>query len=177
MNPKQNAKFTSQEYWDERFAEEDEYEWLGSLADFEELLDLAPHSLILVAGCGNSRLSQDLEKLGHFVVSTDFAPSAALTQKNKYQMSQYVTADCRALIFQQRFDLVIEKGVFDAMVADDNPWDLTPSSRQMVDDVITCARSCAERFISIYRVCSPAISLINVSTGLLGRIRHRCLKK
>ena len=43
---------------------EDEFEWLGSLKDFEHVIPLDDHSIIVVAGCGNSRLSQGMDSSG-----------------------------------------------------------------------------------------------------------------
>jgi len=167
MNLEENTKFTSQEYWNNRFQVEDEFEWLGSLKDFEHVISLDDHSIIVVAGCGNSRLSQefskpsvllpsiwvsickDLEKKGHFVVSTDFAFEATRKQKELWPTSQYVTSDCRDAIFRCTADLAIEKGVLDALIADENPWRPSSESVKMVQDTVECGRKIARRLISI----------------------------
>jgi hypothetical protein len=67
-NLKENKKFESQEYWDDRFREEEEYDWLGHLEDFEHLLNLEKNSVILILGCGNSRLTQELEAKGKSLI-------------------------------------------------------------------------------------------------------------
>jgi len=33
-------------------------------------------------------------------------------------------------------------GVIDALIADDNPWSLTPDSKKVIHDVILAARQC-----------------------------------
>lgn len=48
---------------------------LTAIIIFNEESCLTP----IKAGCGNSRLSQDLEKCGHFVISSDFAQVAFIT--------------------------------------------------------------------------------------------------
>ena len=83
--------------------------------NFEELLDLEPHSSILVLGCGSSKLSDELTKRGHFVVSTDYSNVVCQKQKEIFQY-EYTVADCGAAIHRKTFDLVIEKGVIDALV-------------------------------------------------------------
>jgi EEF1A lysine methyltransferase 4 len=67
------------EYWEERFAEEGEYEWLASWSSVSELLEqsLPPRESnpkILVVGCGNSEFSAGLYDAGWTdVTSIDFS--------------------------------------------------------------------------------------------------------
>ena len=65
----------------ERFAQEEEFDWLGKLSDFEHLLNLSPNSTVLVLGCGNSKLSTELRNKGHFVISTDYSNNVCQKQK------------------------------------------------------------------------------------------------
>ena len=65
----------------ERFAQEEEFDWLGKLSDFEHLLNLEPNSTVLVLGCGNSKLSTELRNKGHFVISTDYSNNVCQKQK------------------------------------------------------------------------------------------------
>ena len=62
--PKNNSEYLKQEYWDERFAKEEQYEWLVSFNDCKEqlLAALTPNkdARILIIGCGNSSLGYDL---------------------------------------------------------------------------------------------------------------------
>ena len=64
-----------------RFAQEEEFDWLGKLSDFEHLLNLEPNSTVLVLGCGNSKLSTELRNKGHFVISTDYSNNVCQKQK------------------------------------------------------------------------------------------------
>ena len=48
----------------------------------QRLNPLKPNSFILVLGCGNSTLSEDLRKLGHYVMSTDYSEVVCQRQKN-----------------------------------------------------------------------------------------------
>jgi hypothetical protein len=61
-NLEQNEKFASQEYWDKRFSVEEEFDWLGKLDSFLNILQLEPHSAILVLGCGNSTIRKRVER-------------------------------------------------------------------------------------------------------------------
>ena len=85
-------------------------------------------------------MSQDLEKLGHFVISSDFAQSCCQKQKSFFTSSQYIAADCRHKILRHKFDVVFEKGVIDALLADENPWSPSEKSQKMVTDMILAAR-------------------------------------
>ena len=111
----QSDRYARKEYWEERFADEDEFDWLGTLDDFAAQLDLTPHSTILVLGCGSSTLSDELTRRGHFVISTDYSSVVCHKQKERHAY-EYTVADCGAAIHRQSFDLVIEKGVIDALV-------------------------------------------------------------
>ena len=75
--PKHNADYGTQAYWEERFAQEDAYEWLIKFKDVErQLCCLIPShaSRILVVGCGNSDFSSDLYDSGfRHIVNIDFS--------------------------------------------------------------------------------------------------------
>jgi len=78
---KESGNYSKREYWEERFAQEEEFDWLGKLSDFEHLLNLSPNSTVLVLGCGNSKLSTELRNKGHFVISTDYSNNVCQKQK------------------------------------------------------------------------------------------------
>ena len=113
---KQSDRYARKEYWEERFTTEDEFDWLGTLKDFESQLDLTPHSSILLLGCGSSTLSDELTRRGHFVISTDYSSVVCHKQKERHSSYEFTVADCQAPIHRKSFDLVIEKGVIDALV-------------------------------------------------------------
>ena len=74
-----------------------------------------PNSTVLVLGCGSSRLTDELTQRGHYAISTDYSSVVCCKQKQIYGY-EYAVADCGAPIFRQAFDMVIEKGVIDALV-------------------------------------------------------------
>ena len=62
----ENEKYSSVEYWNDRFSKEKEYDWIG---DYEILKDvirknLKKHDRILMVGCGNSKLSEQMYQDG-----------------------------------------------------------------------------------------------------------------
>lgn len=64
--PEQNADYLNPGYWDQRFSEEEEYEWCRGFRQFQHLLlpHLQPESRILIIGSGNSMLPIDLYHAG-----------------------------------------------------------------------------------------------------------------
>ena len=61
-----NAKYARKEYWDERYEDEVEYDWLGDYLTVKSLiLEYIPNQSdrILMLGCGNSSLSKQVRLL------------------------------------------------------------------------------------------------------------------
>ena len=135
-----NSRYDKQHYWDERFKNEEGYEWLCSFEHVRHLLDeefpaCEPRwrdARILVLGCGNSPFSLELhEKAGYRnVTSCDFSSVVIDKMRAKHATShpalQWTVADVRTLSkqFQESsFDIVIDKACFDALVCNEgDPW-------------------------------------------------------
>ena len=65
--PKSNTDYGNKEYWEERFANEDEFEWLVKYEEIEPQLSrfIKSDSKILIVGCGNSSFSSDMYDAGY----------------------------------------------------------------------------------------------------------------
>ena len=65
--PAQTSGYLDKRYWDERFQEEEDYDWFKKFEEFSHLLlpSLQQSDKILMIGCGNSSLTFDLCKLGY----------------------------------------------------------------------------------------------------------------
>ena len=66
--PKTHTEFAAKSYWDAFFSKKfDSFEWYGSYQDLCGLLHKYSKSTskVLVAGCGNSTLSEDLYDVGY----------------------------------------------------------------------------------------------------------------
>lgn len=61
--------FSEKSYWDARFAKEETFDWFHPYAVFREQLvkHVAPSDRILMIGCGNSRLTEDMYEDGYKV--------------------------------------------------------------------------------------------------------------
>lgn len=64
--PEKTAEYLEPEYWNRRFRTEETYDWLKGYAEFRHLIrpHLSTGDKILVVGCGNSSLTQDLWRDG-----------------------------------------------------------------------------------------------------------------
>lgn len=140
--PKDNRVYSRQSYWDERFGDEESYEWLVGWSDLET--SLRPHlreeDRILLVGCGNSSLSADLYDAGfHNITSIDFSAvliekMAALHARERPEM-QWLTMDMCDLRFEDgSFDVVLDKAAMDAIMVDEGDvWDPAEDVRDKAD--------------------------------------------
>ncbi|KAH9479539.1 EEF1A lysine methyltransferase 4 [Psilocybe cubensis] len=142
--PVKNEEYGTKDYWDQRYTEEqnnDSFDWFKSYADLAHLLrELIPNksSRILMLGCGNSRLSEDMWEDGYCnIVNVDY--SGVLIEQMKKRHStirpemEWHEMDVRNLIFEDgSFDVAIDKGTMDAMMtAKGDVWD---PPQQVIED-------------------------------------------
>ncbi|CAO2631308.1 EEF1A lysine methyltransferase 4 [Lemmus lemmus] len=172
--PEQNFQYREVQYWDQRYKDATDsgpYEWFGDFASFRALLEpeLCPEDRILVLGCGNSALSYELF-LGGFpnVTSVDYSPVVVAAMQVRYAhvpSLRWETMDVRALDFPGgSFDVVLEKGTLDALLAGErDPWNVSSEGVHTVDQVLT----------EVSRVLVPGGRFISMtSAGPHFRIRH-----
>merc|ERR1712226_1589189 len=122
-------KFRKQEYWDKRFLDEsadDEHEWFAEYDQFSALVcAISPPASVrkvLVLGCGNSSLSIDISRdyEDANVTSHDYSAVVIDAMRERYadfKNLQWDVCDCRKIPDSPNYDLIIEKGVLDALVA------------------------------------------------------------
>ncbi|RKO99545.1 hypothetical protein CXG81DRAFT_27704 [Caulochytrium protostelioides] len=136
--PEANAAYADQGYWEQRYADESgqTFDWFKSYADVQAVLDAAiggKDRRLLNLGCGNSALAADLARAGYTAVhNIDYADSVirdmqarhsdlpALTWETKDIFA--ITADAA---YRERFDVALDKGTIDALVAaasKEDPW-------------------------------------------------------
>ena len=127
-----NSRFKKKAYWDERFTEEEKYDWL---LEFEHVADdlvplISPSDRILVVGCGNSTFSRKLYDAGFTnVVNIDYSgvviEKMAAAHGEECPSMSWVEMDMTKLTFEdQSFDVVIDKAAMDALVVDEvDVWD------------------------------------------------------
>ena len=65
--PETNVQYLQTNYWNNRFDSEQQYDWFKDYNHFKHLCipHLQPNDSILILGCGNSSLTQDLYNDGY----------------------------------------------------------------------------------------------------------------
>lgn len=145
FTPANNADYKTKQYWEERFEKESVKEWLGSFEELREsilqskLVNLYECEKILVLGCGNSTLSQDLmqylsaesntqnrreKNKVYSITSIDFSSKVIAKMREKDPTTTYLEMDMLDLKFpKETFDLIFDKAAMDALLTDEkDPW-------------------------------------------------------
>jgi SAM-dependent methyltransferase len=128
-----NADYKEREYWENRFADEENYEWLLSYSQIRPYISpYINHSdNILVIGCGNSTLSLDLYDNGYKnITSIDFSSKVIEKMKqksessNRHEMKWLEMDMLNMYAFDAScFDVIIDKATMDAIMVDEgDPW-------------------------------------------------------
>jgi len=144
-----NIQYKDPEYWDQRFAEEDSYEWLASYEDIRSIINntlrkIGSKAKILQLGCGNSQLALDLYNDGfEDVTNIDVSEVVIDKMRLKYPFLKFVKMDMTNLEFEEeQFDLVIEKATLDALLVDSkSPWDLASKGSKQVLEALHNVKS------------------------------------
>lgn len=124
---KSNSLYGTKDYWEERFSEEKDYEWLLSYAQLASQLTpylQQPGSRILVIGCGNAPFSADMYDAGyHNIVNVDYSETVISAMKERHCVER-PTMEWRVMdmtdmseLADETFDVVIDKAAMDAMMA------------------------------------------------------------
>lgn len=143
--PKENASYSDVAYWDDRYRNEDRYDWLLPYHTYAHLIKQHVHSTdrILMLGCGNSPLSELLYKDGfrnienidysHVVINNMSVHCSDCAQMKWHAM------DATHLQFPDgSFDVVIEKATIDSMmVKEKDPWNVSEQTKVTVTKVLS----------------------------------------
>ncbi|KAK9286443.1 hypothetical protein L1049_014840 [Liquidambar formosana] len=152
-------------YWDERFSNEEHYEWFKDYSHFRHLIQphLHSNSFVLELGCGNSQLSDELYKDGITEITCIDLSAVAVEKMQKrllsrgYKEIKVLEADMLDLPFSNEcFDVVIEKGTMDVLFVDSgDPWNPHPETVTKVMAMLQ----------GVHRVLKPDGIFISISFG------------
>ena len=120
-------------YWDERYTKNDGimFDWLEDWQSLKPLLTdtsiMKPESKILVIGCGNANLSEDMYDDGYHNIYNIDISSVVISQmsdRNKDRVDmKYEVMDCTDMKYPDNyFDVVIDKSTIDALLCGDNSY-------------------------------------------------------
>lgn len=130
-------------YWDSRYMEEgssaafDWYQRYSALRPF--LLNFVPtSSRVLMVGCGNAVMSEDMAKDGYIdIMNVDISSIVIDMMRKKYAnlpQLKYIQMDARDMSFfeDESFDCVIDKGTLDSLMCG---TDAPLGASQMLEEV------------------------------------------
>ncbi|XP_054756592.2 EEF1A lysine methyltransferase 4-like [Lytechinus pictus] len=144
MRPKR-PDFTTESYWNERFQGEESFDWLLEYQQFSHLVEkyVDKHERILMLGCGTSTLSLEMYEDGyHNIVNVDFSSVCIEKMKEKHEhcpTMEWMVMDIKDLKFPDcSFDVVLEKGTLDALVANEkDPWNISEEGFDVMNQSLT----------------------------------------
>ena len=125
--PRTHSEFQAKEYWDSFFSKRSKaFEWYGEYTNLCHVLHkyLKPSSHLLVVGCGNSKLSEELYDAGFQTIDNNIDISDIVIQqmsaKNKQEQPQITFTKMDILhtcmtYADAQFDCVLNKGTLDAV--------------------------------------------------------------
>lgn len=142
--PKSSAEeFQLKEYWDSFFSKRtSSFEWYGDYIDLCHILHkyLKPSCKILMAGCGNSKLSEDLYDAGfNSIDNIDISDIVIRQMRSKNQVKRKEMTFSKMDILDMSFDdsaydCVLDKGTLDAIFSNNDDVTVQKVTR-MFDEI------------------------------------------
>ncbi|XP_066480188.1 eEF1A lysine and N-terminal methyltransferase [Tiliqua scincoides] len=142
--PKCAEEFASAAYWERFFRGRGEraFEWYGEWEELRPTLGryLRLRDSILVVGCGNSELSEQLYDVGYQDIANVDISEAVITQMRERSARirpkmSYLVMDVLQMDFpDERFQVVLDKGTLDALLTDQEEAALS-RARRMFSEV------------------------------------------
>ena len=139
--PKTKIEFSSEAYWEDFFQKRKHaFEWYGEYLDLCEILEkyCKLDDKILMSGCGNSNLSEEMFDVGyHNIVNIDISV-AVLKQMNAKSNGRmpYLKMNMMKTTFNDdNFNVIIDKGTLDAIFADNN-IEIAMGVRKMFTEIL-----------------------------------------
>ncbi|KAK1315614.1 hypothetical protein QJS10_CPA05g00121 [Acorus calamus] len=118
-------------YWDRRYRQaEGAFDWYQKYKALSPLLDLylRRDRPVLVVGCGNSTLGEEMVEDGYVdVVNVDISSVVIEAMQKKYHdvfQLKYVRMDVRDMseFESESFDAIVDKGTLDSLMVSDHIW-------------------------------------------------------
>lgn len=142
--PGKNEDYCKQDYWNSRYVSEESYDWFAPYSRFKHLVcrDIQTSDSILMLGCGNSTLSEEMYHDGfRCITNIDFSPvvidKMAIKHKKCSEM-KWLVMDILDMKFpNEAFDVILEKGTIDAlMVHEKDPWNVSEETIKKIDKIL-----------------------------------------
>ncbi|GBE89613.1 S-adenosyl-L-methionine-dependent methyltransferase [Sparassis latifolia] len=164
--PRKNEEYGSKEYWDQRYSQESDdasFDWFKSYDDVADIMrSIIPNkdARILMLGCGNSKLSEEMYDDGYKnIVNTDYSGILIEKMRQRHEQArpemEWHEMDIRDIVFDaDSFDVAIDKGTMDAMMTTkgdvwDPPQEVIDNCSREVNEVLRVLRKSGGVFIYI----------------------------
>ncbi|XP_008262290.1 eEF1A lysine and N-terminal methyltransferase isoform X4 [Oryctolagus cuniculus] len=153
--PKSSREFGSVDYWEKFFQQRGKkaFEWYGTYLELCGVLHkyIKPREKVLVIGCGNSELSEQLYDVGYKdIVNIDISEVVIKQMKERNatrrpQMS-FLKMDMTQMEFPNAsFQVVLDKGTLDAILTDEEEKTLQQVDRMLAE---------VGRVLQIFELCA-----------------------
>lgn len=141
--PKSSKEFGSADYWEKFFQQRGKtaFEWYGTYLELCEVLHkyIKPKEKVLVIGCGNSELSEQLYDVGYQdIVNIDISEVVIKQMKERNGSRRphmsFLKMDMTQLEFPDAtFQVVLDKGTLDAVLTDEEEVTLRQVDRMLAE--------------------------------------------
>ena len=140
--PRSHTQFQTKEYWDSFFQKRSSpFEWYGEYLDLCHVLHkyLKPQNKVLIIGCGNSKLSEDLYDVGfqgieNIDISETVIKQMTVKNKDKRPLMRFIVMDILSMSYgSDVFDCVLDKGTLDAIFVNEMDETLKKVNRMFAE--------------------------------------------
>ncbi|XP_043555813.1 eEF1A lysine and N-terminal methyltransferase isoform X1 [Chiloscyllium plagiosum] len=141
--PKSSKEFSSAEYWETFFKKRgaNAFEWYGTYVDHCAVLHkyIKPKDKVLVVGCGNSELSEQMYDVGYQGITNIDISEVVIAQMKERNATRrpamvFVKMDMLQMEFgDSQFQVVLDKGTLDALMTDESKETLRNVDRMFAE--------------------------------------------
>ncbi|XP_067893889.1 eEF1A lysine and N-terminal methyltransferase isoform X1 [Heterodontus francisci] len=141
--PKSSKEFSSAEYWETFFKKRgaSAFEWYGTYVDHCAVLHryIKPKDKVLVVGCGNSELSEQMYDVGYQGITNIDISEVVIDQMKERNATRrptmvFMKMDMMQMEFgDSQFQVVLDKGTLDAVMTDESEETLRNVNRMFVE--------------------------------------------
>ena len=134
------------QYWDNRYLQDNEpFDWYQRFSSIKHImmpiLQRFSAPRILVVGCGNSRLSEELYMEGYKnIMNIDYSDICIKQMQDRYTEfpeMKFMCMDCKDIVFEEAFfDVVIDKGTLDSILCTEGATDNSHKALKEISRVL-----------------------------------------
>jgi len=125
------SEYARKDFWDDRFkASKGFFDWYLEYRElkpyFSNIYPIKKESAILMVGCGNSKLSEEMYEDGYKNITNIDISSVVVENMKKYYGEKDMKIEClemdatKMTFEDKKFDVIIDKGTLDALLCGKN---------------------------------------------------------